>query len=152
MSSPNHGEHALHHDLLRLRLVCRHAACPGCHCLGSLHHHQSHHQALTLSLSFQPRYDLPSCSTNQLGCHPSQTPDTDAISNAKENKSRLTHQCTPSDKVLTVLDPDEHHGQPKMNQPTKGPFTITTVHNNGAVDINCGSFIETINICKPFHS
>jgi ribosomal protein L21E len=76
------------------------------------------------------------------------------LSNAKENKSRLTQQYTPGDKVLIVLDPDERRGQPKMSQPTKGPFTITTVHNNGTVSINCGSFIETINIrrLKPFRS
>ena len=77
-----------------------------------------------------------------------------ALSNAKENKSRLTQQYAPGDKVLIVLDPDESHGQPKMSQPTKGPFTITTVHNNGTVTINRRSFVETISIrrLKPFHS
>jgi ribosomal protein L21E len=76
------------------------------------------------------------------------------LSNAKENKTRLTQQYTPGDKVFIVLDPDERRGQPKMNQPTKGPFTITTVHDNGTVSITRGSFIETVKIrkLKPFPS
>jgi len=75
-------------------------------------------------------------------------------STEKENKSRINKQYVPGDKVLIVLDTDERRGQPKLSQPTKGPFTITTVHNNGTVSINRGRFIETINIrrLKPFHS
>jgi hypothetical protein len=77
-----------------------------------------------------------------------------AASTEKENKSRINKQYMPNDKVLIVLDTDERHGQPKLSQPTKGPFTITAVHNNGTVNINRGRFIETINIrrLKPFHS
>jgi hypothetical protein len=75
-------------------------------------------------------------------------------SNAKENKSRLIQPYTPGDKVLIVLDPDERRSQPKLNKPTKGPFTITKVHSNGTVEINRGSFTEIINIrrIKPFHN
>jgi hypothetical protein len=75
-------------------------------------------------------------------------------SNAKENKSRLIQPYTPGDKILIVLDPDERRSQPKLNKPTKGPFTITKVHSNGTVEINRGSFTEIINIrrIKPFHN
>jgi hypothetical protein len=40
-----------------------------------------------------------------------------------------------------------------MSQPTKGPYIITKVNNNGTVEINRGSFHETINIrrLKPFN-
>ena len=77
-----------------------------------------------------------------------------AASNKQENKSRIDRQYVPGDKVLIVLDPDECRSQPKLNQPTKGPFTITETHNNGTVTINRGRFLETINIrrLKPFHS
>jgi hypothetical protein len=39
-----------------------------------------------------------------------------------------------------------------MDAPTRGPFTITAAHNNGAVAINHGRITETINICriKPY--
>jgi hypothetical protein len=73
-------------------------------------------------------------------------------SNITENKSRLPKQYSPGDHVLIILDADERRSQPKMNAPTKGPFTITRVHTNGAVDINRGGFVETINIrrIKPY--
>jgi hypothetical protein len=72
----------------------------------------------------------------------------------KRKTNRITKQYVPGNKVLIVLDTDERRGQPKLSQPTKGPFTITAVHNNGTVNINRGRFIETINIrrLKPFHS
>jgi hypothetical protein len=56
-------------------------------------------------------------------------------------------------EVLIVLDQDERRSQPKLNQPTKGPLTIETVHTNGTVDIHRGQFTETINIrrLKPFY-
>jgi len=75
-------------------------------------------------------------------------------SNDKENKTRIPIQYAPGDKILIVLDSDERHVQPKMNKPTKGPFIITKVHHNGTVEINCGNFNKTINICriKPFTS
>ena len=71
-------------------------------------------------------------------------------SNINENKSRLPEQYSPGDQVLIILDPDKSRSQPKMkpkmNAPMKDPFTITCVHNNGTVEINRGSFIETLNI------
>jgi hypothetical protein len=77
-----------------------------------------------------------------------------AASNTKENKNRITKQYLPGDQVLIILDPDERRSQPKIGKPTKGPYTINTVHTNGTVEINRGNFIETINIrhLKPFIS
>jgi hypothetical protein len=70
-----------------------------------------------------------------------------AASNNRENKSCLDKQYTPGDQVLIILDADEWRSQPKMNVPTKGPFTITQVNGNGTVQINHGNVTETINIC-----
>lgn len=60
-------------------------------------------------------------------------------SNKRENKSRLNKDYLPGDQVIIVLDPDECHSQPKMAKPTKGPFTIIRLHNNGTVEINRGT-------------
>jgi hypothetical protein len=75
-------------------------------------------------------------------------------SNERENKSRIQKDYIPGDKVLIVLDQDERRCQPKMTQPTKGPFTVAAVHNNGTVDIHRRQFIETIDVrrLKPFHN
>jgi hypothetical protein len=75
-----------------------------------------------------------------------------AASNEKENKGRINKQYTPGDQVLIIMDADEHRSHPKMNAPTKGPYTVTQVHTNGTVQINRGSFMETINIrhLKPY--
>jgi len=75
-------------------------------------------------------------------------------SNNKENRSRITKNYLPRDQVLIVLDADERRSQPKLNQPTKGPYTITRVHTNGTVEIDRGHFVETINIhrLKPFYT
>jgi hypothetical protein len=72
--------------------------------------------------------------------------------NVRENKSRLDKQYIIGDKVLLVLDADERRDRPKLDRPTKGPFTVTKVYNNGTVAINCGRYTETINICrlKPY--
>jgi hypothetical protein len=73
-------------------------------------------------------------------------------SNIKENKSRLPLQYATGDKVLIILDADERRDRPKLDRPTKGPFTITNVHDNGTVKINRGRYTETINIrrVKPY--
>jgi hypothetical protein len=75
-------------------------------------------------------------------------------SNNKENKTRINKNYLPGDQVLIVLDSDERRSQPKLNQPTKGPYTITRVHTNGTVEIDRGHFTETINIrrLKPFYT
>jgi hypothetical protein len=67
-------------------------------------------------------------------------------SNTKENKSSLEKQYIIRDKVLIVLDADECRDKPKLDRPTKGPFTITKVYENGTVAINRGRYTETINI------
>ncbi len=40
----------------------------------------------------------------------------------------------------------------KLDRPTKGPFTITKVYDNGTVAINRGRYTETIHIrrLKPY--
>ncbi len=74
------------------------------------------------------------------------------ISNVKENKSRIDKQYAVGDKVLLVLDADERRDKPKLDRPTKGPFTVTKVYDNGTVAINCGRYTETIHIhrLKPY--
>jgi hypothetical protein len=75
-----------------------------------------------------------------------------AASNNKENKARIGKEYTPSDQILIVMDANECRGQPKMSVPTKGPYTVTQVYPNGAVQINRRNFVETINIprIKPY--
>jgi hypothetical protein len=73
--------------------------------------------------------------------------------NTKENKSRLPQQYSPGDQIHILLDADERRGKPKLSVPTKEPFTITHVHENGTVTINRGNVTETINIRRinPFY-
>jgi transposase InsO family protein len=73
-------------------------------------------------------------------------------SNNKENKSRYNFAYKPGDKILITLDADERRDRPKLDRPTKGPFTITQVHDNGTITINRGRYTETINIrrVKPY--
>jgi hypothetical protein len=64
----------------------------------------------------------------------------------------LDKQYAIGEKVLLVLDADEHCNKPKLDRPTKGPFTVTKVYTNSTVAINHGRYTETINICrlKPY--
>jgi hypothetical protein len=73
-------------------------------------------------------------------------------SNIKENKSCYDFNYAPGNKILIILDADECRDQPKLDRPTKGPFTITKVHDNGTITINRGRYTETINIrrVKPY--
>jgi hypothetical protein len=73
-------------------------------------------------------------------------------SNIRENKSRSDIQYTIGEKVLLVLDADERRDKPKLNRPTRGPFTVTRVFDNGTVEINRGRYFETISIrrLKPY--
>jgi hypothetical protein len=73
-------------------------------------------------------------------------------SNTKENRNRVDKTYLIGDQVLVILDPDERRDRPKLDRPTKGPFTITQVHNNGPITINRGRYTETINIrrVKPY--
>jgi hypothetical protein len=74
-------------------------------------------------------------------------------SNSRENKMRIAKDYKVGDQVLIVLDADERRSQPKMDRPTRGPFEVIQVHNNGTVTIDRGNFSETINIrrIKPYH-
>ncbi len=76
-----------------------------------------------------------------------------AASNSRENKARIAKTYMVGDQVLIMLDADERRGQPKMDRLTRGPFTVTQVHDNGTVTIDRGNFTETINIrrIKPYH-
>jgi hypothetical protein len=55
------------------------------------------------------------------------------VSNKKENKSCIEKKYSPGNQILIILDVDECRNQPKMNAPTKWPFTISHVHSNGTV-------------------
>ncbi len=74
--------------------------------------------------------------------------------NVRENKGHINWNYNQGDQVLITMDSHEQSSQPKMNQPTRGPFTITNIHLNGTMDITCGNVTETINIrhLKPFFS
>jgi hypothetical protein len=75
-------------------------------------------------------------------------------STIKENKSRVDKQYAVGEQVLIVLDSDEHRNKPKLDHPTKGPFTITKAYDNGTVAINRGRYTETIHIrrLKPYYT
>jgi hypothetical protein len=74
--------------------------------------------------------------------------------NKKENQSRNNKHYSPGDQILIIFDADERRSQPKMNKPTKGPYTITKVNTNGTVEIQHGATTETINIrrIKPYYT
>jgi hypothetical protein len=67
-------------------------------------------------------------------------------SNKRENSVRITQQYAAGDKIIIVLDLEEQRSQPKMGKPTRAPYKVTKVHNNGTVTINHGNFDEDINI------
>ena len=73
-STPHHGWHVLHHDLLRCRLVWGIAAHLRCCRLGSENYSQPPHQTLTLSPGLQSGHDLLSRRNCPLGKHPSWMP------------------------------------------------------------------------------
>jgi hypothetical protein len=77
-----------------------------------------------------------------------------AASNQRENKGRINKHYAPGDQILIVMDADERRSHPKMKAPTKGPYTVTRVYPNGTVQINRGTFMETINIrrLKPYYT
>jgi len=66
-----------------------------------------------------------------------------STSNKKENQSRLPKEYTPGDQVLIILDADERHSQPKMAEPTQGPFIITKVNRNGMALCTFSTFSHT---------
>jgi hypothetical protein len=135
MSSPNYGRHVMNHDLPRFRLVCRYAAC--------MQFAQTNnptikpspcHLAFNQDMIFYCAVQIDWNSIRQ------ERQKSLAASNEKENRFCIEKHYSPDDKVLIVLDSDERYSQPKINTPTKAPFTVTRVHNNGTVDINRGNF------------
>lgn len=72
--------------------------------------------------------------------------------NIKENKTRIDHEYQVGDKVLIVLDTQERKNRAKLNTPTKGPYTIIKIFNNGTVTIRREAYDEIINIrrLKPY--
>ncbi len=67
-----------------------------------------------------------------------------AASNSKENDTRIAKDYKVGEKILLALDAEERRGQPKMDMPTRVPFHITPVHDNGTVTIN--------RRIKPYHT
>ena len=72
--------------------------------------------------------------------------------NARENKNRIDHAYNIGDKVLILIQRNEI--QAKLKRPTKGPYRITKVYNNGSAKIRQGRYKEIINIrrIKPYHT
>ena len=64
--------------------------------------------------------------------------------NARENKNRIDHTYNVGNKVLILIQRNEI--QAKLKQPTKGPYRITKVYNNGSVKIRRGRYEDIINI------
>ena len=67
--------------------------------------------------------------------------------NKKENARRVPHTYQIGDQVLVDQDPQRKHGQDRY----KGPFEVTTVHDNGTVTLrqstnNGGAVFQTWNI------
>ncbi len=70
-------------------------------------------------------------------------------SNERENKKCINYDYKVSDKVLIAKDGILHKSESKYG---KEPLTITTVHTNGTVRVQCRTKSELINIWRvtPF--
>ncbi len=70
-------------------------------------------------------------------------------SNIRENNKRLDYDYKVSDKVLIHKDSILRKAESIWR---KEPWTITTVHTNGTIRIQCGTKSERINIRRitPF--
>jgi hypothetical protein len=73
------------------------------------------------------------------------------LDNARENTSRIAHTYAVGALVLIQLN---RRTLTKLAYPTEGPYRIIKVHLNGTVVIQCGTYAETINLCRllPFLS
>ena len=65
--------------------------------------------------------------------------------NMKENKSRTNYKWKVGDYVRIITKVNERTGK-LLGFEHQGPYRIKIVHGNGTVDIECGNFVETINI------
>jgi hypothetical protein len=70
-------------------------------------------------------------------------------SNKRENNKRVDYDCKVGDKILIQKDGILHKAE---SIGKKEPWTITTVHMNGTIRIQCGTKSERINIWRvtPF--
>ncbi len=70
-------------------------------------------------------------------------------SNKRENKTRVDFDYKVGDKILIRKDGILRKAESIW---TKEPWTITTVHTNGTIRIQCGTKLERINIRRvtPF--
>jgi len=70
--------------------------------------------------------------------------------NERENSKRIKHNYQVGDKVLLNVQPITKAKYKK--NPFKGPYTVLQVNNNGTVQLDMGSIIDTINIrnIKPY--
>ena len=64
-------------------------------------------------------------------------------SNQCKNNQRIDYNYKVGDKVLIVKDGILHKSESKFG---KEPWTITTVHTNGTIRVQCGTKLERINI------
>ena len=60
-----------------------------------------------------------------------------------ENKRRIDYDYKVGDKVLVIKDGILRKSESKYG---KEPWTITTVHTNGTIRVQCGTKSERINI------
>ena len=63
--------------------------------------------------------------------------------NERENKRRIDYDYKVGDKVLVIKDGILRKSESKYG---KEPWTITTVHTNGTIRVQCGTKSERINI------
>ena len=68
--------------------------------------------------------------------------------NRRENRNRIEHQYNPGDKILLRKEGILR----KLSAPRKGPFKVSTVYDNGTVDIKKRAVKERVNIRRitPF--
>ena len=66
--------------------------------------------------------------------------------NERENKRRIDYDYKVGDKVLVIKDGILRKSESKYG---KEPWTITTVHTNGTIRVQCGTKSERINIRHP---
>jgi hypothetical protein len=67
------------------------------------------------------------------------------LSTARKNKKRVNYDYKVSDRVLVVQDGNLCKAQ---SPHVKEPWTMTTVHTNGTISIQCGTKLERINILR----
>jgi hypothetical protein len=92
-------------------------------------------------------FDIPFIADwNKIGDHRQSLTDRNYM---RENKRRIDYDYKVGDKVLIAKDGILCKAESKFG---KEPWTITTVHTNGTIRVQCGSKSERINIRRvtPF--